>query len=567
MSDKIGQQIGNYRLIRLLGSGGFAAVYLGQHIYLHNMQVAIKMLHAKVVDEKIHEGFLQEAETIALLKHPNIIRLLDFGIVSQDTTPYLIMDYAPHGTLRTDYPKGSIVQLSSVVIYVKQIASALQYAHDRNLVHRDLKPENLLIGNRGEILLSDFGIAAIAHNTSTLEASNYAGTVTYSAPEQIQGKPRRESDQYSLGIIVYEWLSKEPPFRGTWSEIISQHLGALPKPLHEKIPAIPPAVGTVVMRALAKDPHQRFKSIKAFAAAFEQACLQPSPQQSQHRVPVPSQTSGVSITPKERAATETSVARRVITQPKRALVGLIVLLGLLLSSGITWIGIHNTHIGQGNTHATTTGTRANITTSTAPGTLTAISTTNANNNSYPPFGGTLVLNDPLHDNSKGYGWDEYSDNGQGVACQFEKDGYHAISQQHYVVACHSSTVVSNFTFEVQMEINNGSCGGITFHDDTITATAYHFKVCQDGSYQLYRWDSSSSNPTLASGYSSAIKPGLRQSNLLAVVAINDNFDLYVNHKQIANVSDNTYQQGHIGLRADSPPQCDVIYNNAKLWKL
>jgi eukaryotic-like serine/threonine-protein kinase len=108
------------------------------------MQAAIKVLHAQL-GQHYQEGFLQEAETIALLKHPHIIRILDFGIDSAENAPYLIMDYAPHGTLRTCHPKGSIVPLTTVVVYIPQITQALQYAHEHHRIHRDLKPENLLV--------------------------------------------------------------------------------------------------------------------------------------------------------------------------------------------------------------------------------------------------------------------------------------------------------------------------------------------------------------------------------------------------------------------------------------
>jgi serine/threonine protein kinase len=266
MPDRVGQKIGNYQLVQLLGTGGFAEVYLGQHTLLHTMQVAVKLLHGEL-GRNNRDGFFQEAETIAGLKHPQIIRLLEFGVEGDTHNPYLIMDYAPQGTLRSKYPKGSMLPLATVSGYVKQIAEALQYAHDRNRIHCDLKPENLLIGENSEILLSDFGIAAIAQNTEQMKTNPYAGTVAYSAPEQIFGKPRRESDQYALGIIVYEWLSGNRPFKGTPYEIMYKQINATPPPLR----TVPSEVETLVMKALEKDPYQRFESMREFAEAFEQA--------------------------------------------------------------------------------------------------------------------------------------------------------------------------------------------------------------------------------------------------------------------------------------------------------
>jgi serine/threonine protein kinase len=130
-----------YRLTRLLGTGAFADVYLGEHIYL-NSQVAIKVLHTQV-DMRAAADFLTEARHLSHLMHPHIIRVFDFGIENQ--TPYLVMDYAPHGNLRELHPPGTAVPLSTVVSYTSAIASALQFAHDQHLLHRDLKPENLLL--------------------------------------------------------------------------------------------------------------------------------------------------------------------------------------------------------------------------------------------------------------------------------------------------------------------------------------------------------------------------------------------------------------------------------------
>jgi serine/threonine protein kinase len=262
-----GQQIGNYRLMRLLGRGGFADVYLGEHIYLKT-QAAIKVLQLQLGSDE-RDNFLNEARTIAHLVHPNIIRVLDFGV--QDYTPFLVMDYAPHGTLRQRHPSGSRLPLTMIVSYVKQVASALQYAHKQNFIHRDVKPGNMLIGRQDEILLSDFGIALYAQNTHSQITQDTIGTVAYMAPEQIEGKPRPASDQYALGIVVYEWLCGERPFHGSLTEIVTQQLSSTPPPLHARFPDISSEVEEAVMTALAKDPHERFASVQALAHALEQA--------------------------------------------------------------------------------------------------------------------------------------------------------------------------------------------------------------------------------------------------------------------------------------------------------
>jgi len=271
MADRVGQQFGNYRLVSLLGQGGYAEVYLGQHVRL-NQQAAIKVLHTHLTDQEA-ERFQQEAHLISTLVHPAIVRIFDYDV--QEGTPFLVMDYAPNGSLRRRYPKGSLMSLPQIVSFVKQVAAALQYAHEQKLIHRDVKPENMLLGRREEVLLSDFGIATIAHSTDSLSASGQGavGTIAYMAPEQIEGHPRVASDQYALGVVVYEWLCGERPFEGSVTEIIVKHLSMPPPPLRERLPTISAEVEQVVLRALAKEPKERFASVQEFAGVLEQASL------------------------------------------------------------------------------------------------------------------------------------------------------------------------------------------------------------------------------------------------------------------------------------------------------
>ncbi|HEU5382726.1 MAG TPA: PQQ-binding-like beta-propeller repeat protein [Ktedonobacteraceae bacterium] len=267
MASRIGQQFGNYRLLRLIGHGGFADVYLGEQIYM-GTEAAIKVLHTQLGEKEIGR-FREEASMVARLDHPHIIRVLDFGM--EDATPYLVLSYAPNGTLRERYPKGTILPLPIILDYVRQLADALQYAHNEKIVHRDLKPENILLGRRNELLLSDFGIALIAQNSQSVK--DLAGTAAYMAPEQIEAHPRPASDQYALGIIVYEWLSGSCPFKGTFTEIALKHAVTPPPSLSQKIPGFSPTLEQVIFTALAKDPAKRFASVQAFARALEQASL------------------------------------------------------------------------------------------------------------------------------------------------------------------------------------------------------------------------------------------------------------------------------------------------------
>ncbi|GAC1632318.1 MAG: hypothetical protein NVS4B11_33090 [Ktedonobacteraceae bacterium] len=285
--NSVGQQIGNYRLDRLLGHGGFADVYHGTHVYL-NTQAAIKLLHTQL-DTEGTEEFRNESLTIAHLIHPHIVRVLDFNV--EDNRPFLVMDYAPNGSLRERHPKGTRLPSATVVSYVKQVASALQYAHDQKLIHRDVKPGNMLLGHHNELLLSDFGIALASQSSRSQQTEDVViGTMSYMAPEQIQGKARPASDQYALAAVVYEWLCGAKLFRGSYIELVTQHLSAPPPRFEEHGVHVPPAVEQVVRRALSKDYHQRFPRVQDFAQALELAYQTPSAFASSGIPPAPGQS-------------------------------------------------------------------------------------------------------------------------------------------------------------------------------------------------------------------------------------------------------------------------------------
>jgi serine/threonine protein kinase/aspartate 1-decarboxylase len=262
------QQLGNYRLIRQLGAGGFAEVYLGEHSYLKTL-VAIKVLRTPVSLQEM-QHFLKEARTLSLLNHPHILRVLDFGV--DGAIPFLVMEYVAGGTLHQCYPRGSMVPVPCMLSYVKQIAAALMYAHEHKVIHRDVKPENMLVGRDGGILLSDFGIAVAAHSTASLKTVDAAGTPAYMAPEQIQGRPRPASDQYALAMVVYEWFCGARPFSGDAMQVLYQQIHNPPPPLRSKGSAISSDVEKVVQKALTKDPEHRFPTVEAFANALEDAC-------------------------------------------------------------------------------------------------------------------------------------------------------------------------------------------------------------------------------------------------------------------------------------------------------
>ncbi len=268
--ERIGEQLGNYRLLRLLGRGGFAEVYLGEHIYLKSL-AALKVLHTQLADEEAKK-FIQEAQRLAHLNHPNIVRVLDFAV--QDGRPFLVTEYAAHGTLRMRHPRGVRVPLGPLISYVQQVASALQYAHDQHLIYRDIKPENMLVGMQQEVLLGDFGLAIFMSPMSPVSSADktkdrsLAGSAPYMAPEQLRGEPGPASDQYALGVVVYEWLCGKRPFDGSGLELAKHHFSLSPPSLRLLLPTLSPAIEYVVLRALSKEPGKRFPSVQDFANAL-----------------------------------------------------------------------------------------------------------------------------------------------------------------------------------------------------------------------------------------------------------------------------------------------------------
>ena len=296
-AERIGQQIAQYRLVRLLGTGEFADVYYGEDVH-HNTPVAVKVLHTQLNDNEVQQ-FLAQTSLLSQLQHPHIVRILDYGV--EHDMPYLVMDYAPHGSLRQRHPRGSRLPLATIVLYVNQIVDALQYIHDQSLIHRDIKPHNMLIGANHEILLSDFGIAVLSQSMGYRRQSvqDFEGTILYAAPEQIRTIPRIASDQYALGVVVYEWLCGNWPFHGTAEEIASQHVLAQPPSLTTKVPSLSPVVEQVVFKALAKDPYQRFENVQEFAKALERASrlyrVPPTPHNLSPLSPFPSLPSSSSL--------------------------------------------------------------------------------------------------------------------------------------------------------------------------------------------------------------------------------------------------------------------------------
>src|SRR5436190_6635065 len=259
---------GRYRIVRKLGTGGMANVYLAEDQEL-GRRVAIKILddrHAS--DEQFVERFRREAQNAAGLSHPNIVSIYDRG--EAEGSYYIAMEYLDGRSLKELIVSRGPAPITVAVEYARQILQALRFAHRHGIVHRDIKPHNVLVDAEGRVKVTDFGIARAGTSQMT-EAGSIVGTAQYLSPEQARGTSvDQRSDVYSLGIVLYELLTGTVPFNGdTPVEIAMKHLSAVPELPSAIRPEIPRDLDLIVLRALAKDPADRYQSAEEMDADLE----------------------------------------------------------------------------------------------------------------------------------------------------------------------------------------------------------------------------------------------------------------------------------------------------------
>ncbi len=279
----IGQRIGSYRITRLIGKGGMGSVFEAEHEAIRS-RVAIKVLSPELArNQEVAQRFINEARSVNLVQHPSLVRIFDFGELPGGET-YLVMEYLAGQSLRERIGAGAMA-LPDVLRLVRQLASALAAAHEKGIVHRDIKPENVIIvpdleapaGERAKLL--DFGIAKVRESAELADTGDTGqglllGTPTYMSPEQCMGSVELDdkSDVYSLGVLLYEMLAGEPPFRsgsGGIGAILLMHMNQPPPPLRERAPQAPPGLLAMVDAMLAKRPASR-PSMRQVVAAVEE---------------------------------------------------------------------------------------------------------------------------------------------------------------------------------------------------------------------------------------------------------------------------------------------------------
>jgi serine/threonine protein kinase len=256
---------GRYRVLRKIGAGGMADVYLARDETL-GRQVAVKVLLPRYADDRLFvERFRREAQAAAGLNHPNIVSIYDRGQVG--STYYIVMEYLQGETLKDFIRRHGRLAPRDAVAMALELLAAVQYAHDHHVVHRDIKSQNIMLDEHGRAKVTDFGIAR-AGDPSMTEVGAVLGTAQYLSPEQAKGQPADErSDLYSVGVVLYEMLTGRVPFKGdTAVSVALKHVNELPPEPIAVAPDLPPPLNRVVLKALAKNPDRRYNSAAQFAS-------------------------------------------------------------------------------------------------------------------------------------------------------------------------------------------------------------------------------------------------------------------------------------------------------------
>jgi serine/threonine protein kinase len=594
------QQLGHYHLIRLIGQGGMGEVYLAEDTRI-SRQVAVKVIRTELQsylddEESQHaeELFEREMKAISRLDHPYILSFYDFGKepAINGSIVYMVMPYRQEGSL-SDWllRRGShLVSPQDIGLMIAQAASALQHAHDHDVIHRDVKPSNFLVRANADhptcpdLFLVDFGLARVISATSMV-SNSIRGTYSCMAPEQWSGEVHPASDQYALAIMSYLLLTGQLPFQGQLEHVMFQHLTVSPKPPSELNSSLSPAIDDVILRALAKKTNARFPTIKAFAVALQQAVDYADLHESISVSPAaiaPPFSPSEAIQPSDNATLLVSSTDNRNKLSKQRTILLVTLALLLILSGVLVVLLVNKAIVAGSNRAVGTAqsialgnatstalvraTNATATAQVADSTATAIAA-NPNLDPYQPSG-TLTFEDPL---SQPQAWRNRSNMNWGGRCQFVNGVYQiSQSQPRKNFICSEDAQYMNFAAEVKMTINQGDCGGMTIRGNTDFSKLYFFRICQDGSYSFAKYMSSGASDAilLRGGNSPEIKRGIGQLNVIAIVANGNSIDLYINHQKIDSASDNTYSQGSIGLLADAPGSATTVnYQDARVWTI
>ena len=610
-----GLTLGRYELRHRLAQGGMAEVYLGYDRRVRR-QVAIKVLYGR--DEFFVRRFEREALAVGMLSHDHILPLYDFG--EQRPWYYLVMPYVEGGTLREYLLKRKRLSLEEAASFLDQIASSLQYAHDHGVVHRDVKPSNILLRRDGYAYLVDFGLAkAMMGAESLTSAGAMVGTPEYMAPEQSNGQNDYRSDIYSLGVILYQMLTGRVPFMAESPVAISlKHIQTQPTPPRELNEEIPLSVEEVIMKAMAKDPNERYQEAQALSTAYWKALQseQAQPTVIETDTPPKGTNESIPVHDVQQKANTPSVITRILPETERetilpravrlfypligkshpsddingsaterlhprrhlgpfiAALTCLLILSLIIPLGIFWLAHPSQKVNAGlptqtqplGIQQTATDTSA---TAIAQARLQAILAAQARVQATAGItaaigAGTVLYEDDL--TTQGGGWVD-----DGYQCYFSPQGYHVRSYAAPGASwCYSNQQqFSDVVITAQAQLLRGDFCGFIFRLNPHSSEFYVLEINSNGDYRFVR--ALSNDPvawlTLIDWtHSNAILSGYGHINTFLILAAGSHFRFYINKQLIVtDFTDTLYMSGLIGFLAggDSHGGTEAIFSN--IW--
>ncbi|HVU70579.1 MAG TPA: protein kinase [Ktedonobacteraceae bacterium] len=616
-----GLTLGRYELRRRIAQGGMAEVYLAYDRRVRR-QVAVKVLYGR--DEPFVRRFEREALAVGALSHNHILPLYDFG--EQSPWYYLVMPYVDGCTLRDYLFRHKQLTLEEAASFLSQIASALQYAHEHGVVHRDVKPSNILLRQDGYAYLVDFGLAkAMQGGEALTSAGAMVGTPEYMAPEQSNGVSDYRSDIYSLGIILYQMLTGQLPFLAESPVAVSlKHIQSTPIRPRTLNSSIPQNIEDVILKAMAKNPDQRYQAAKDLATAFWKALQQEmlkahaSAEHAEGTDENLRQSTGEANEDEKSYAngvTATRIASEQIsdTQPgeiiqvelrppimplrfpltdkpglasmpdttslppsgplsyrlrhlkKRSLAALISLLVLVIAlplGMLTWQTQHG-HLSDLSPAQQVAATATALSQAQMEATLAAQARVQATAGITSSIGaGKVLYTDPL--TARGGGWVD-----DGQQCFFDARGYHVqTTHAHEFAWCYTGRqTFANIVISAQAHLVRGEVYGLVFRLNPGAQQFYALEINSHGEYRFVLATGSNPNAWITLidwTHSSAILTGQQPTNTVLAIASGYSFRFYVNKQLIVtNYTNTAYASGVIGFMVggDGPRGTEAVFSN------
>jgi serine/threonine protein kinase len=557
-----GQKLGPYQIMGQIGEGGMATVYKAYQPSM-DRNVAIKVLPRQLAEsEEFRKRFQQEARIIANLEHPHILPVFDYG--ESDGVTYLVMRYLDAGTLKERMTNHRPLPLDEVDRIFTQLANALGYAHGFGIIHRDLKPSNALVDSQGNLFLTDFGIAKLLENASPALTRTDAimGTPAYMSPEQAQAnKVDQRSDIYSLGIILYEMVTGRVPFVAeTPLAVILKHVSdPLPPPSTIKAD-IPEAVEQVILKALAKDPEERFATIPDFLSAWKSALKDQSNGTVVARLAPETVVEPVSYTraePVQTQGTSATASKQRTYAPESAprsggwgrwAVGCLIGACALVTVGGGALFLFNRNSVSPPT-----------TTPTSPPTQTAapIQPTNTTQPQpeavIPAIGNTLLEDDFTGDSN----WGTLDDTTAAIKYSGNTLRFQIFEQNWIIWSTPNAEVYENIHLEVTAFNNDDevtTAFGIACYQQDENSSYYYAVMTAGGEYAIAETSNENQDVFLTNDNHWAASDLISQNKTSYRVGMdcgNGILTLYVDGQLIDSVTDDSYTNGSVGLIAGS----------------